>query len=193
MTDALTRLSGLCHRARRFAARRFRRIIFPNDQSDIDLHYVEIDIERLYQAMPRLFPHVMRLGLNPNWRGYEYFQIKHEHLLAFFAQCASSSHKIERDNAYLQWMEHHAPDYRECATRVERLALCIHYRDLYFSVKNDGLREPLVVGPRRGVRLPGVYDGGNRLAIMRSLNIRQARFGVNRETLEIARSCGVVD
>ena len=173
------------YRAKRYATRQCWRLLGRPD-FDTELRVVALDVERLYRAMRDVFAYTMRVGLNPNARGYAYFERKHQHLLEFFSQCERGV-DISEGNAYLSWIESVEPTYRGAATRTDRLAVCEHYRRLYLAIRDDGVHQPLQVGSRRGVRLPGVYDGGNRFAIVRHLRQPSVALAANRATLGIIR------
>ena len=140
-----------------------------------------IDVEALVRAMPL----IKQDGLPGNGFGLGYFYSKHSALLEFFLRCRDGS--IDpADNPLLRWMEtaHDSQHpYREGTTRDARVGLCREAEVLYREIAGNGVAEPLEIDGE--IRLPGVLDGGNRLAILRTLGVRHVRCFVNASTVEV--------
>jgi hypothetical protein len=141
-----------------------------------------IDIGALLRAMPVLKAE----GTPGRGHGLAYFVHKQRALLAFYRQCLEGSVDTER-NPLLTWIEgQYGPEpYRGTTSRPQRVDLCRRYRALFEAIREHGVREPLILeGP---IPLPGVLDGGNRLAVIRVLGYSRVVCALDADTLALAR------
>jgi len=138
---------------------------------------VRIDVEALVRAMPVL----KQPGSPGRGRGLRYFSTKHTALLAFFGACQRGDLDL-RHNAYLRWMDEvHGPSpYHGAVTTEERVQVCARFAETFDEAVRDGIREPIRV--EGDIQLPGVLDGGHRLAMLRVLRVRTVLCEVNGAT-----------
>ncbi len=148
---------------------------------------LRIDLAALLRAMPRLKAE----GTPGRGHGLAYFTHKQRALRAYYGQCLTGT-ADPSDNPLLTWIDrrHGHEPYRGTTTRAQRVALCRRYRDLFETIRTHGVREPLILeGP---LPLPGVLDGGNRLAMMRVLGVPSVVCSLDRDTAALAHHLGLV-
>lgn len=144
---------------------------------------VLIDVEALVRAMPL----IKQPGNPGDGFGLDYFRAKHEALIAFYLQCGQGPVDPAANplQAWIEAAHTRAVPYRNAPTTEDRAEVCRRAEELYHQIRRRGVEEPLVL--EGTVQLPGVLDGGNRLAILRVLRIRHVRCAVDETTARLVR------
>ena len=138
--------------------------------------------------MENIHTYIIKEGIQNKIKyNYDYFIDKFNHLIKFYSK--------EDENAYLKWIQkYHKLDdcensiyknyYKDCKNKKDVINLTNEYRKIYDSIKNNGC-DIIKMKEKYNFCILGINDGGNRLAILYALNIKNYKCIVNKKTFEI--------